>query len=285
MTVQRKVASGLHRPDRSASRTFADGRPFGVMPIEDWIWATAARVLAPMAPSGTPTSKPRRVSSSWSSRRSARDRPGSSVGQAASDAGRRRAAGRTGGRWRARSSRRRCRHRSRRSCASPGKRARRPRRAAAGRPSRRRAAPPSTRRTPRPDQVEKGFFFVRPASAGIEAWREAHLEAPCRPGHPAGLAQIVGGGAQRVGDRVHHVPPSVTVEIDGEAQEGRGHELRVAEGAGPGSRELGRVACRRALQDLQRGDELALEIVLPRPAVAGERRQRLHQRPFADRLP
>ena len=43
--------------------------------------ADGLRVLSPIAPSGSPTSKPRRVSRSCNSRRSARDRPGSSVGQ------------------------------------------------------------------------------------------------------------------------------------------------------------------------------------------------------------
>ena len=79
------------------------------------------------------------------------------------------------------------------------------------------------------------------------------------------------------------IAPPVAVEIDGGAQEGRGHELRMAEGARPGAVELLRrdVA---AVEDLQRGDELAAEIVVAATRLAGERRQRLHDAALAEIL-
>ena len=71
-------------------------------------------------------------------------------------------------------------------------------------------------------------------------------------------------------------PPS-----DREPEIARGHELGLPEGSRPRARKLvGRNVA--AIDDLQRRHQLGAEIARPL-AVAGERRERLHQRPLAHR--
>ena len=102
--------------------------------------------------------------------------------------------------------------------------------------------------------------------------RQHHLVAPALASLPAVDFQIVGGRGDDIGNQVDHVAPPVAVEIDREALERGRHELRRAEGAGPGADQaVGRDVA--ALQDVERGEELLAEIVAA-AADAGERRRR-----------
>src|SRR5439155_21008987 len=69
--------------------------------------------------------------------------------------------------------------------------------------------------------------------------RQADLEPPFPAGSPAALAQIGRGRAECVGDGIDEVLAAIAIEIDGDAQESRGHELGVAERPRPGPVELG----------------------------------------------
>ena len=72
------------------------------------------------------------------------------------------------------------------------------------------------------------------------------------------MAEIIGGRAERGGEEFDDVAPRA-VEIDGEPEEGRGHELRLAESARPGAGQMieRNVA---AIGDLQRRHQLGAEI-------------------------
>lgn len=94
--------------------------------------------------------------------------------------------------------------------------------------------------------------------AGIEAGRQAHFHPPGTGALPAGLDQIVGGGGQRVGNAGDQVAAAVAVAIHRDAGIGRGHELGLPEGAGPGAGQ----AIRRQialLQQAEQGEEFATE--------------------------
>ena len=137
-------------------------------------------------------------------------------------------------------------------------------------------------------QAAHGPFADRPSAApafafDVEPARQLHFETPGLAALPAGLGEEVGGGGERVGGVVHQVALAVTVAIDGEALEGGGHELCVAEGAGPrADQALGRDVT--GLQDAHGGIQLAAEEGLA-PAVAGQRAECLHQRVLAQALP
>ena len=82
--------------------------------------------------------------------------------------------------------------------------------------------------------------------------------------------------ASASGAEFDDVAAPVALEVDGKAQEGRGHELRLPERARPGSVELvGRHVA--AVDDLERRHQFGAEIV-GAPAEAGKRGQRLHER-------
>src|SRR5690606_41612250 len=65
-----------------------------------------------------------------------------------------------------------------------------------------------------------------------------NLNHPGLAAAPAGGAQIVGGRAECVGDRGDQIAAAVTVEIDRQPPIGGGNELRLSEGAGPGTVEF-----------------------------------------------
>ena len=118
-----------------------------------------------------------------------------------------------------------------------------------------------------------------PGQRDIEAGRQFHLVAPRLAGAPAGALEVVGGGGQRVGDAGHQVTATVAIAIHGDARIGAGHELGLAEGAGPGTGEvrIGQVA---GGQQRQQGQELATEELLA-PSLAGQGGQRHAQRALA----
>ena len=87
------------------------------------------------------------------------------------------------------------------------------------------------------------------------------------------------GRPQRVGRRIDDVATAVALKVDGQPEEGRGHELRLPERPGPGAVELvGRHVA--AIDDFQRRHQFRAEIAGPL-AEAGKRRQRLHERALA----
>ncbi len=119
-------------------------------------------------------------------------------------------------------------------------------------------------------------------AAGVEVARQFHLEAPGLGRLPTRLDQEVRGRGQRIGRAVHQVGFAIPIEVHCEALESAGHELRVAERAGPGTHEaLGRDVAR--LQDAHRGKQLGAKVTLS-AAEAGQCAQRLHQWRFAQRL-
>ena len=118
-----------------------------------------------------------------------------------------------------------------------------------------------------------------PGQRDIEAGRQFHLVAPRLAGAPAGALEVVGGGGQRVGDAGHQVTATVAVAIHGDARIGAGHELGLAEGAGPGTGEV-RVDQVAGGQQRQQGQEFAAEELLA-PAFAGQGGQRHPQRALA----
>ena len=111
---------------------------------------------------------------------------------------------------------------------------------------------------------------------------QADLVAPWPPTLPARALEVVGGRPERVGHRSDDVAPAVAVEVHRDLLERGRHELRLAEGARPGTHEqLGRDVA--VLQDAQRGDQLAAKKPLP-AAEARDGRQRAHQGPPAANL-
>ena len=83
---------------------------------------------------------------------------------------------------------------------------------------------------------------------------------------------------QRVRNGIDEIAPPVAVAVHRKAQIGRGHELGLAERAGPRPAQLlGRKVA--ALDDLQRRQQFAAEIIPPARRRAGQRRQRLRQAP------
>ncbi len=122
--------------------------------------------------------------------------------------------------------------------------------------------------------------LVPPVRLPVETGGQHDLHAPGFTRAPAGAPQVIGGRSERIGDAVHQVAPPVAVEIHGQAPEGRGHELGMTEGPGPGTHQpLGRHMT--ALKDLQGGEQLAPEERLT-PAETGQRGQGGHQRPPTD---
>ncbi|MCY1405482.1 hypothetical protein D9M71_207210 [compost metagenome] len=109
--------------------------------------------------------------------------------------------------------------------------------------------------------------------------RHLHLVAPVCPRDPAGFAQVVGGGSQGVGYATDQIAVPVAVEIHGDARVGARHELRLAEGAGPGAGDLGGTQV-TLLQQLEGGEEFAAEECLA-PPMAGQGGQRGEQRTLA----
>ena len=79
---------------------------------------------------------------------------------------------------------------------------------------------------------------------------QADLVPPFHARNPTALAQIGGGRAERVGDGIDEVLAAVAIEIDGNPEKCRWHELGVAEGPRPGSVELGGIDV-AMLDDLQ----------------------------------
>jgi hypothetical protein len=238
-------------------------------------------------PSTSPIAWPRAPAAA-SAARAARRATGRVVGRpGGAERGAARAAGRTGARSRARSSRRRCTRRSRRSCAArrkagPAGPAGRitaaavptPARAAGRRRGRHPARAQSDERSPLGAPGERAS---KPAGSRTSQPQGSPVRQPAR-------LQVVGGGGERVGHAADQVAPAVAVEVDRGLEEGAGHELRVAEGAGPGAGEPARLDVAVG-EDAQRRDQLAAEERLA-PALAGQRRERAHhQRRLPKRLP
>ena len=132
-------------------------------------------------------------------------------------------------------------------------------------------------------QEARSRFFLRPARRGAEVGGEADLVAPGQAVHPTGLLQEVRRRCRCVRDRTHHVATSVAIAVDREALECGGHELGMAEGAGPGASQRRGIDV-AVLDDLQGRHQLAGEIGLTARRVAGQRGERLHQRPIAEIL-
>ncbi|GAE53076.1 UDP-N-acetylmuramyl tripeptide synthase [Xanthomonas arboricola pv. pruni str. MAFF 311562] len=115
--------------------------------------------------------------------------------------------------------------------------------------------------------------------AGVEAGGQADFHTPGTGTLPAGLDQIVGGGGQRVGNAGDQVAAAVAVAVHRDAGIGRGHELGLPEGAGPGAGQ----AIRRQialLQQAEQGKQFATEERLA-TARARQRSQRDQQRALA----
>ena len=224
-----------------------------------WVARMAARVRSPMMPSRPPVSSPHQLSRPCSSSRSARVSGLSSAGQACGQRRRRRRCGRRGGRPPARRRSTGCSGAGRGNCPRPGTRARARRRAARAAAAAPRAAfvrsPAAS--TPAACHSAHGPRAARRRPGVVEVGRQGDLAAPGRAGGPARGLEIVGGRGQRVGHRLPDVAPAVLVEVDRVRGVGRGDELRVAHGAGPGADErLGRG--RVVLQQAQRRQQLPL---------------------------
>src|SRR5690606_2744190 len=106
-----------------------------------------------------------------------------------------------------------------------------------------------------------------------EAGGHSDLVAPRLTSAPSGPLEVIGGRGKRVGDAVHQVPATVTIEINCQPTVCRRNELGMAEGAGPRPDQLvgGDITI---ADDPQRGQQLAPEEILP-PSHARQRRQRL----------
>ena len=145
------------------------------------------------------------------------------------------------------------------------------------------SARPSTATTPRSAHSRERPLVLAPGQRSVEAGGQAYLDAPRQAALPAAAPEEVGGRGQGVAAVVDQVAAAVAVEIDRQALVGGGHELGVAESAGPRTVEAlgGDVA---ALEDAQGGEELALEVTLAAPE-AGQRAECLDQRVFADDAP
>ncbi len=96
---------------------------------------------------------------------------------------------------------------------------------------------------------------------------------------PAAVAQEIGRRGEDVGQRAEQIAPAVAVVVDGVAGEGRGHELGVAEGAGPGAFHGGGVDAVDG-HHAQRLDQLGGE-EFRTPLVAGQGGQRTNGRVVA----
>ena len=129
------------------------------------------------------------------------------------------------------------------------------------------------------DPVRKRPATGSPGQRGVETGRQLHFVAPRLARAPARAPQVVRGGGQRVGDAGHQVTATVAIAIHRDARIGAGHELGLAEGAGPGTGEvrIGQVA---GGQQRQQGQELATEELLA-PSLAGQGGQRHAQRALA----
>src|SRR3546814_19308042 len=93
-----------------------------------------------------------------------------------------------------------------------------------------------------------------------------HLTAPGAVAAPSFLREVVGRRGEDVRQVVPDVAVAVAVVVDGEVHEGRGNELELAHGAGPGAghRGGGDVAL---VDDLQRFDKLGAEDVVTTPLL------------------
>jgi hypothetical protein len=134
-----------------------------------------------------------------------------------------------------------------------------------------------------PDPERQRPLVAASGYPGVESGRQHDLITPGLALAPASLVQEVGGRRERIGDTVHEVSLAVSVAIDGQPQEGRGHELGMAKSSGPGADQaiLRDVA---AVENFQRAEKLAPKIGLPAPE-AGECAERGEQRPLAEVAP
>ena len=124
-----------------------------------------------------------------------------------------------------------------------------------------------------------GHAAVLVGQQEIEICRDHDFVAPGLAAGPADLTEIVGGRGDQIRHRIDDVAMAVIVEVDGITLERRRHELRRAEGAGPGTDQPVRRHI-AAIDDIQRGEEFVAEISLA-PADAGERGGRAQHRPVA----
>ena len=139
---------------------------------------------------------------------------------------------------------------------------------------------PSTRATPRAAQAEAGWRLRRPvpdASKPAGSFTSNPHGSPGRQPARCRKLAVEASASGTLSTRSRRPSPSKSTAS---AHERRRHELRVAEGAGPGALELLRrdVA---VLDDLETCEEFAAEVGLAAP-VAGQGRQRLEQRPLAE---
>ncbi|MCW0438969.1 hypothetical protein NB723_003933 [Xanthomonas sacchari] len=118
-----------------------------------------------------------------------------------------------------------------------------------------------------------------PGQRRVEARRQLHLQPPRLAALPAGQLEVVGGGGERIGNAGDQVAAAVAIAVHGDAGVGAGHELGMAEGAGPGpGQALGPQVA--GLQQLQQREQFAAEERLA-TAFTGQGQQRHQQRALA----
>ncbi len=110
-----------------------------------------------------------------------------------------------------------------------------------------------------------------PGLRRLETLGNTHFHAPRFAAAPTGTLEIVGSGGQCIRNAADQIAAAVAIAVDGDARVGAGHELGVAEGAGPGTGEPLRLQV-ALLDQLDERQQFATKEGLA-PAGTGQRGQ------------
>ena len=124
--------------------------------------------------------------------------------------------------------------------------------------------------------ARRATLVAIPRGGGL---RDQDFAAPALAGRPAISLQVVGNRRKDVTRRRPDIPPSITVEVLGEFQIARGHELDLTHGAGPRASQPGHLDV-AVIEDLERREQLAAE-ERGTPPLPGQRGERRDGRPHA----